>query len=427
MEHVYQKFFGLTEAPFNITPDPSFLYLSPSHREALAQLEYGISTRRGFIVLTGEVGTGKTTLIRTLLSELPEDVHTAFLFSPISNPADLFRYVCEEFGLIEPMKGTKQAHDYISLLNDFLLQKYRLNENAALIIDEAQNLSSEVLESIRLLSNFETTKDKLLQILLVGQPELADRLNTLQLRQLKQRVTFRHHLRLLTLNECQQYIGARLKQAGSSYKFFSAKTIEEVYRYSGGIPRLINVICDNAMISAYALGSKEISASLVREVAEDLYLTANNMELRPLASRKEVPTRTEMPLNPEPQVRALGSERSFRTEAQLQGDGVKHSAAQIVALPRGFSVDRKSTFAAAYPVPGSFFPALQEALIDAMGPMAQIVLSDHVKSMGASYERFPRHKAAGLIEAVGREIFETSVRERFRKHMSDRFGDFIDS
>ena len=157
---LYQAHFGLSKAPFNITPDPSFLYLSASHREGLAQLSYGIRARKGFVVLTGEVGTGKTTLIHALLNDLNGSVHTALIFSTIVSPVDLLRTVCEELGLIEPKRSLQEIHDYLVSLNEFLLESYRNEENCALIIDESQNLSAEVLESIRLLSNFETSKDK---------------------------------------------------------------------------------------------------------------------------------------------------------------------------------------------------------------------------------------------------------------------------
>jgi general secretion pathway protein A len=170
MEQLYKRHFGLIEAPFNITPDPRFLFTSASHREGLAQLLYGVNARRGFVVLTGEVGTGKTTLVQSLLNNLDRKVHTALIFSAISNPLDLLRSVCEEFKLVSVLGKAKDFHYYACLLNDFLLAKYNEGENAALIIDEAQNLSADVLEAIRLLSNLETTTDKLLQILLVGQP-----------------------------------------------------------------------------------------------------------------------------------------------------------------------------------------------------------------------------------------------------------------
>ena len=398
MVPIYSAYFGLREAPFNITPDPSFLYHSESHREGLAQLTYGINARRGFIVLTGEVGTGKTTLIETLLHQLGEKTHTALIFSAISNPLDLLRYVCEEFGLVEPLQAARDIHDYISLLNEFLLQKYREGENAALIIDEAQNLSAEVLESVRLLSNFETTKDKLLQILLVGQPELNERLNTPQLRQLKQRITLRHHLRPLSLSECQEYIVNRLRYAGGNSEVFTVKAIEAVHQYSGGIPRLINVICDNAMINAYALDKKEIAPVFIQEVADDLNLSVSPNRLSPI--RREAAVRAEPRVIPRP-----GS--------------VKTLPVQLVKSQPRSSVTAESPNSSAFQaVPEKFFHELREALVDAMGPMAQIVLQEHVKLLDQSLEHFPREKVIGLIESVSREIFDDSIREKFRRSMS---------
>lgn len=289
MEALYQQYFGLKEAPFNISPDPDFLYLSSSHREGLAQISYGINGKKGFIVLTGEVGTGKTTLIRSLLNELGASTHTALIFNTVVSPKDLMRYICEDFGITGPKLQTHEIHDYVVSLNEFLLDKYQLGENCALIIDEAQNLSPEVLESVRLLSNFETSKDKLLQILLVGQPELADRLNSPDLRQLKQRVTLRYRLRNLSLNETGEYIGNRLKIAGGDPAVFTFKAVEAIYVYSSGIPRVINVLCDNGMLTAFALGRKVIDTSIIREVAEDLNLysvaalpaTTNGPKIRP--------------------------------------------------------------------------------------------------------------------------------------------------
>ena len=400
MVPVYSSHFGLTEAPFNITPDPSFLYLGASHQEGLAQLMYGINGRRGFIVLTGEVGTGKSTLIQALLRQVAEGTQTALIFSAITSPIDLFRYVCEEFKLVEPLQGLKDGHDYIYLLNEFLLQKYRGGENAALIIDEAQNLSAEVLESIRLLSNFETTKDKLLQILLVGQPELTERLNTPQLRQLKQRVTLRHHLRALSLSECQEYIANRLRHAGGYPHIFPAKTVEEIYRYSAGIPRLVNVICDNSMINAYALDSKEVAPALIHEVAEDLHLTS--AVTRTSGARREVPLRVD-------------------ARMPIRVEGVKPQPVQLVRVPRGsFPADHGNTRLVGGAVPETFFSLLREALVDAMGPMAHIVLSEHIKLIGESFDRFPRDKIDGLVDSVSREIFDESIREHFRRNMSER-------
>src|SRR5258706_9820768 len=396
---VYTTYFGLNEAPFNITPDPSFLFQSASHQEALAQLQYGIRTRRGFIVLTGEVGTGKTTLIQALLNQLADTTHTALIFSAITSPIDLLRYVCEEFRLVEPMQGLRDSHDYIYLLNESLLETYREGRNAALIIDEAQNLSAEVLESVRLLSNFETTKDKLLQILLVGQPELNERLNTPQLRQLKQRVSLRHHLRPLSLNECQDYIADRLKLAGSNSNIFQMKAVEAVHHFSAGIPRLINVICDNAMISAYALEKTEIDPRFIQEVADDLCLS--NVTGRPAPLRREPVMTSEQ-----------------RPPARMES--VRQQPIQLVKNTRGsVAGDHGSTFSPSLAVPDSFFASIREALIDAMGPMGHVVLLEQVKALGGTMDRFPRDKMGYLVESVSREIFDESIRERFRKNMAE--------
>jgi general secretion pathway protein A len=282
---IYGEYFGLTSQPFSVSPDPKFLYASPSHKEGLAQLTYGIQARRGFVVLTGEVGTGKTTLIRSLLQQL-SDSHTriAFIFTLIPNIRDLLRTVCEEFGLAAPKDAVKDLHDYLALINEFLLESYKNNVGVALIMDEAQNLSREVLEGVRLLSNFETSEDKLLQVLLVGQPELDARLNEPELRQLKQRVALRWHLSPLNLAQCEEYIARRLAIAGGRGVIFPVETIRAVYAYSGGIPRLINVICDNGMLTAYALDQRSVGVAVIKEVARDLDLS--------LAPQKSVPVTT---------------------------------------------------------------------------------------------------------------------------------------
>ncbi|HEY2986265.1 MAG TPA: AAA family ATPase [Candidatus Binatia bacterium] len=274
MVPLYGEFFGLTRQPFSVSPDPSFLYRSPGHSEALAQLVYGITARRGFVVLTGEVGTGKTTLIHSLLQQLDDGhTHIAFVFTLIDNPKDLLRSVCEDLDLISFEDEKKEMHEYIATLNRFLLESYRKGDNVALVIDEAQNLSPEVLEGVRLLSNFETSQDKVLQILLVGQPELGTRLNAPELRQLKQRVALRYHLSPLNLPQCKEYIAQRLEIAGGSPAIFPAKTVETVQAYSGGIPRLINILCDNGMLTAYALGKKTVEPSMIEETCRDLNLS----------------------------------------------------------------------------------------------------------------------------------------------------------
>lgn len=273
MESVYQSHFGLIRDPFNITPDPNFLYLSEGHKEALALLIYGIKARKGFVVLTGEVGTGKTTLIHTLLSELDGEVQTALVFNLVESPTDLLRYICGELGLVIPTEEKREIRDYLTILNEFLLKTYREGGTVSIIIDEAQNLSSDVLESIRLLSNFETSRDKLIQILLVGQPELSQRLNAPELRQLKQRVVLRQELKPLPRTECREYITRRIEVAGGTAFLFGQGAVETIYSYSRGTPRLINILCDNAMLSAYASHKKIVGDSIIHEVARDLCLT----------------------------------------------------------------------------------------------------------------------------------------------------------
>ncbi|MGH7766329.1 MAG: ExeA family protein, partial [Candidatus Binatia bacterium] len=230
MVPLYGEYFGLTSQPFSVSPDPKFLYPSPSHREGLAQLTYGIRARRGFVVLTGEVGTGKTTLIHSLLQQLHDGhTHFAFVFTLVTSLKDLLRFVCEDFGLVSLSDGQKDMHDYLAQLNQFLLESYRKGDNVALVIDEAQNLAPEVLEGVRLLSNFETSEDKVLQILLVGQPELSARLNRPELRQLKQRIALRYHLNPLSLGEVKEYIAKRLEVAGGRASIFPTKTVEAVH------------------------------------------------------------------------------------------------------------------------------------------------------------------------------------------------------
>jgi len=401
MDHLlYQTHFGLREAPFNITPDPSFLYLSVSHREGLAQLSYGIRARKGFVVLTGEVGTGKTTLIHALLNELNGSAQTALIFSTIVTPADLLRSVCEEFGLVEPKRPLKEIHDYLVSLNEFLLESYRKGENCALIIDEAQNLSAEVLESIRLLSNFETSKDKLLQILLVGQPELAVRLNSPELRQLKQRVMLRHHLRALSLQECCEYVSNRLKVAGGERTIFTPDAVESIHTYSGGIPRIVNVLCDNALLTGYALAREAIETGIIREVAEDLNITAN----------------AEARLRPIRQVVNNGNGNALSQGFTGGPVEARSAITRLEPKPTGVKPPPKSASSTAF-VPLSFLDALVAALTDAMGPMARIVLRDQIKTFGESTDRFPNSKVEMLLESVSREILDDGMRGRFRQQM----------
>jgi len=271
MESLYLREFGFGQDPFRIAPDPSFLYLSASHREALAQLEYGIQARKGFVVLTGEVGTGKTTLVRTLFEKLEGNTRMSFVYNTIVSPKDLLRYVCEDLGILPYEGHYKEMHDYLTSLNRFLLEAYQRGDNVGLVIDEAQNLSAELLESVRLLSNFEASKDKLLQILLVGQPELREKLDRPELRQLKQRIAVRCVIRPLTPEETGDYIRFRLRMAGAiDLGLFTDRAVLEIAEYAQGIPRLVNVVCDHCLLIAYADRKREIDTDIVDEAVASL-------------------------------------------------------------------------------------------------------------------------------------------------------------
>jgi general secretion pathway protein A len=267
--------FGLSREPFNITPDPGFLYLSASHQQALARLLYGIDARKGFIVLTGEVGTGKTTLIHALLKELEQrNTQSTLIFNTISQSKDLLRDMCEDLGFTAFREDRQNVHTYLKLVNQLLLDSYHNGKNVTLILDEAQNLSPKVLESIRLLSNLETSDCKLLQIVMAGQPELAVKLNMPSLRQLKQRVVLYHHLKPLNLAECSEYIAKRVDIAGGTPFIFTSKALEAIHACSGGIPRLINILCDNGLLTAYSMGEKRVSAAIIRDIADDRSLVS---------------------------------------------------------------------------------------------------------------------------------------------------------
>lgn len=265
---MYLKYFNFDEMPFNITPDPRFLYYAPHHREAYDHLMYGITQRKGFIELTGEVGSGKTTLCRALLASLGHEVKTALILNPTFSDTQLLRAMLNDFGL-SPSHSDRLG--YVECLNEFLLDNYRQGINVALLIDEAQDLTPEVMEQIRLLSNLETDQHKLIQIVLCGQPELKKRLNRPDLRQLRQRITVRYYLPPLTMAETEEYIHHRLRVAGpQSSVSFSASAVRAVNRYAKGCPRLINAVCDNALLAAYAYGEADVTANCVKKAIRQL-------------------------------------------------------------------------------------------------------------------------------------------------------------
>ena len=265
---MYLEFYKLTEPPFNITPDPRFLYFAPHHKEAYDHLMYGIENRKGFIELTGEVGSGKTTLCRAVLANLDTDVETALILNPSLTETQLLRAMLNDFGL--DVKGRDRLA-YIEKLNEFLLERAREGTNVALVIDEAQDLSPQVMEQVRLLSNLETDQQKLIQIVMCGQPELKKRLARPDLRQLRQRITVRYHIPPLTLEDTMMYIRHRLWVAGSDGSVsFDASAVREMYKYTKGSPRLINAVGDNALLAGYVARTLTITGKCVKRAIQQL-------------------------------------------------------------------------------------------------------------------------------------------------------------
>ena len=268
---MYTSFFGLSEKPFAITPDPRYLYLSERHAEALAHLLYGINESGGFIQLTGEVGTGKTTVVRTLLSRVPQHADVAVIMNPRVTPVEFLLTICEELGLPIEAADRDSVKQMVDALNHRLLSAHAEGRRIIVIVDEAQNLSAEVLEQVRLLTNLETPTQKLLQIILIGQPELRELLDRNDLRQLAQRITGRYHLKPLSREETQGYVRHRLRVAGAVGEIFTTGALREVHRLAGGIPRVINVSCDRALLGAYTQETRKVTAALVRRAAGEVY------------------------------------------------------------------------------------------------------------------------------------------------------------
>jgi general secretion pathway protein A len=329
---MYKKFFGLKENPFNVNPDPRYLYLTPNTQEALACLTYGIETRKGFILLTGEVGTGKTTLINKLLEWLhKERVFTAFVFNPRLSVSQFFDFMMADFGI--PCES-HQKGQMLQKLNQWLLDRYQAGERAVLVVDEAQNLSPQMLEEIRLLTNLETSTEKLLQIVLAGQPELEQKLNQPQLRQLRQRITLRAKTRQLTLEETQGYIEERMRIAGADNPdIFSPEAVAAVHRYARGIPRVTNLLCEHALVGSFAIQKNPVPAEIVEEVARDFDLhiidplsrTAPPTPLLPVAAPNG--TNGEQPPLIETLLTALNTlvDRLNQVEAQAHANSQAHA------------------------------------------------------------------------------------------------------
>ncbi|RZI40854.1 peptidoglycan-binding protein [Herbaspirillum sp. HC18] len=279
---MYTKFFRLAQAPFSISPDPRYLFMSERHREALAHLLYGVDAGGGIVLLTGDIGTGKTTICRCFLEQVPANCNVAYIFNPKLTVTELLRSVCEEFHIETEIRNAAGVKDYIDALNRFLLAEHADGRNNVLVIDEAQNLSADVLEQLRLLTNLETNERKLLQIILIGQPELRAMLARPELEQLAQRVIAHYHLTALSEEETASYILHRLAAAGlTSASPIQQPVTKHIHRLSGGVPRRINLLCDRALLGAYAKGVQAVDRNIVEEAAGELFINQRPAPSRP--------------------------------------------------------------------------------------------------------------------------------------------------
>ena len=285
---MYNEYFGFKEAPFSIAPDPRYLYMTPQHRDALAHLVYGLNSEGGCILLTGEVGTGKTTICRCLLEQIPEQANVALVMNPKLNEIELLETICDELKIDYP-DADNSIKTYTDRIYEFLIKSNRNNEKTVLIIDEAQNLDSKVLEQLRLLTNLETDQRKLLQIIILGQPELLDILARKEMRQLAQRITARFHLQPLSREEVKAYVNHRLAIAGQNIQIFPENSIKLLYKLSSGVPRLINIICDRALLGAYVENQYNVTPRIIRKAAKEVFGELKNVEQQQKNRRLLIP------------------------------------------------------------------------------------------------------------------------------------------
>ncbi len=363
--------------------------------------------------MTGEVGTGKTTLIQCLLEELNGTTKTALIFNMIVGPQDLLRYICEKFGLVTNQDNHRQLHDYISLLENFLLDCYQNGQNVALIIDEAQNLSSEVLENVRLLSNFETAQEKLLQILLVGQPELGNRLNRADVRQIKQRVALRHHLSPLNLSECEKYIAKRLEIAGGGMSLYPADTIAAVHKYTGGIPRMVNILCDNGLLAAYGSHKTSVDPTMIADIARELQLGVSPQRRGAAQPSIDRPVINSLSGGSIEQHLGKLPPNNKKTMTRPLNDPDK----AIVASSKPQSQNTPASVLTSDPVSSRFFDKMIYALTEAMGPMAPYVVEDRIATLGESLGAFPKSRLTQLVNDTSEEISDDKLKVGFLQYM----------
>ena len=411
---MYTSYFGFDEKPFNVTPDPRFFFTNPGYQEAYANLLYGIRERKGFLLLTGEVGTGKTTILQRLMEELESTVRFVFFYNTNLSFEELLTFICQELGL--PVKESDRL-EKIGALNEFLLNQLRNGSTTVLFIDEAQNLKEEVFENLRLLSNLETPREKLLQIVLAGQPELEAKLDRNDLRQLKQRIFSQSRLSSLSEQEVAAFIDYRLKAVGSRRNdLFPRDAVREIALYSKGIPRLINIICDNALLIAYAASEKKVTADIIKEVARDMRLeTGVRVASRAQAATLQIPSDKTRELNGNHLAtlrrESPDSAKPMSAAAETH-DATVSPAKEASSQPKSETEDLSQ----------AFLDFLTSALIEAMGPMAPMVIRDHFTTLSNSSATLPKGSIERLVQSVSSEILDDILRARFQKKISTLVG-----
>ena len=405
-EATFESYFGFRETPFGVTPDPRFFYSHPLYLEGLAALVYGVKAKKGLMALTGEVGTGKTILLRKLMRQLETSVQFVFISSSHITSYGLVELMIQDLGLANKEKNRlEMIHD----LNEYLLQQLKKGHTVALLIDEGQNLGDDALEGLCSLSNLETEEEKLLQIVLVGQPELATRLSKSSFRRIKQRIAIHHRLHSLqTMGEVEDYIRHRLRVVGyDGPEIFNREAIEAVWYYSAGTPRLINIVCDSALAMTYQIFKKKVSAYMVMKAASALLLEHGHEAPKLGVSEVGVP-RVKTP------TRIYQKRTEANGTAVNIGDPVKRSIVQLRPSDE-LSISQIEDKPAI--VCAQFFDYMARIATAAMGPMAHLVLRDQIAALGESQEAFPQIKLRHLIDLVSREILNETMRASFQNIM----------
>jgi general secretion pathway protein A len=405
-EGTFENYFGFRETPFGVTPDPRFFYSHPLYLEGLAALVYGIKAKKGLILLTGEVGTGKTILLRKLMRQLETTVAFVFISSSHITSYGLVELMIQDLGLANKEKNRLEM---IHELNEHLLQQLKKGHTVALLIDEGQNLSDDALEGLCTLSNLETEEEKLLQIILVGQPELATRLTKSSFRRIKQRIAIHHRLQALqTVGEVEDYIRHRLRIVGyEGPEIFNREAVEAVWYYSAGTPRLINIVCDSALAMTCQTFKKKVSAYTVMKAASALLLERGH----------EAP-KFGVPETGAPRVKLPTKIHHKRPEGNgIETDTRESFQRTVVQLQPSDQLSMSETEAKTTVVCAQFFDYMTRIATAAMGPMAHLVLRDQIAALGESQAAFPRIKLRQLVELVSREILNETMRDRFQNMM----------